>query len=295
MLDELLGRAPLKDRIDALEETVDRLEAQLEAERERRATAVRDRQAADERVNRLGDRIADLEGQLDRARSGAPQLDFRGVERLRGGRLEAVLDRLERVRAPPDGALTAAVGEAIPEPVDDAFGDHVALIRRAMPCLVVVDDAGVVAAALDPPLRPDPFVEWDDRFRLDRSWFLPSGRFAVVLVRSDQFAYGEYDGRERTHFEGFESDVRSAHSKGGFSQGRFERRRDDQIDAHLERGLAVLDEHDPDRLVVVGERTRFGPFADRAVATVAVDASGDPESALDAAFHDLWTTTLYQI
>ncbi len=36
----------------------------------------------------------------------------------------------------------------------------------------------------------------------------------------------------------------------------------------------------------------LGEFADRAIATAAVDATGDPEPALDRAVGDFWTTTL---
>jgi len=85
-----------------------------------------------------------------------------------------------------------------------------------------------VSAALTPPIEPAPFDRWSDRFRLDESWFRPTGRFAFALVRSDTFALGVYEGDERVAFEGFTSDVKEAHSKGGFSQGRFERRREDR-------------------------------------------------------------------
>ena len=294
----LLGRLTgateraLRERVDELEAARERLEARLEAERERRAAAVSDRQEADERVNRLEDRVAELEGALERARDDGEVLGFRGTESLRGGRLRAVLDRLESLEAPDEGALTAMVDEDVPLPVRDALGERAALVERVAPAVVVVDDAGLVAAALEPPLPPAPFVEWGDGFRLDRAWFEPTGEHAVALVRSDLFAYGAYDGAERVAFEGFRSDVKGQHSKGGFSQGRFERRRDAQIDAHLDRCRAILDEREPDRLVVVGQRTLLGEFADRAVATASVDATGEPAPALDDAVEDLWTTRL---
>lgn len=294
----LLGRLTgatereLRDRLEAVEKERDRLEAQLEAERDRRASAVSDRQAADERVNRLEDRIAELEGALERARRDEERLQLRGTEALRGTRLRSVLARLESLSAPDEGALTAMVDDDVPLPVRDVLDERAALVGRIAPVLVVADDAGLVAAGLAPPLPPDPFVEWGGDFRLDRSWFEPTGDHAIALVRSDLFAYGTYRGDERVDFVGFESDVKAKHSKGGFSQGRFERRRDAQIDEHLARCRAVLDEHDPGRLIVVGEQTLLGEFEDRAVATAAVDATGEPEAALDHAVEDFWTTQL---
>ena len=295
MLDELLGRAPLKSQIAELESELDGLRGQLDGERERRREAVRGRQEAEERVNRLEDRIADLEGQLARVQDGEPALRFRGTETLAGGRLREVLSRLESVRTGPESAFSAAVEERPDEATREAFGDRAGLVERAAPCLAFTDDAGLVSAALRPSLRPEPFAEWGDRFRVEREWFLPAGSFGVALVRSDLFAYGAYDGDERVDFEGFSTDVMGSHSKGGFSQARFERRREEQVDDHLDRCRDVLDERDPDRLIVVGERTVIDEFAEGAVATAPVDATGDPQEALDDAVRDFFSAELYLV
>ena len=295
VIDELLGRAELKARIEELEEENRHLRRRAEAEEERRADAVSDRQAAEERVNRLEDRIADLEGRLERAGDDEADLSYRGTADLRGRRLAEVLGRLRSVETEPEGALTAMVGdgEGAPDAVADAVGDRAALVRRAAPCLVCADDAGLVCAALSPPLPPEPFAEWGDGFRVEERWFRPTGRLAVALVRSDVFALGEYEGGERRGVETIESDVMGAHSKGGFSQARFQRRRDEQIDAHVERAREAIARHDPDRLVVLGERTVLGEFADLADHTATVDATGDPETALEDAVKEFWTTRLY--
>jgi peptide subunit release factor 1 (eRF1) len=302
MLDELLGRAELKERIAELEDEKHHLERQLEAEEERRAEAATARQEAEERVNRLEHRVEELEDRVARTERGdgdEAALDFRGVETLRGDRLGELLDRLDSVATDPEGALTAMVGESgdLPDPVQEAFGDHSSLVGRAAPCIAVTDDAGLVSAALTPPVAPDPFVEWSDGFGLDREWFLPTGDFALALVRSDLFALGTYEGDERTDFEGFESDVKGDHSKGGFSQGRFERRRDAQIDEHLEQCEAAIEDAvaEVERVFVVGERTLLGEFDEYADATRAVDATGEPEEALADASRRFWTTRLYRI
>ncbi|WP_424017898.1 Vms1/Ankzf1 family peptidyl-tRNA hydrolase [Halorientalis pallida] len=295
MLDELLGRADLKERIAELEEDKRHLERQLEAEQERRADAASARQEAQQRANRLEDRIADLEGTVDRLRDEEGSLDYRRRERLRGERLAAVLDRLESVDTDPEGALTAYVADDTPDAVRDGFGDRATLVSEATPCLAVTDDAGLVSATLSVPAPPDPFAEWGDGFQFDRTWFEPEGQFTLALVRSDLFAMGEYDGRERTAFHGFDSDLKSQHSKGGFSQARFERLRDEQIDSHVDRCLEALDERTTDPLYVVGERTVLPEFSSVADVTATVDATGDPEPALDDAFRDFWTVQLRTI
>jgi peptide subunit release factor 1 (eRF1) len=295
MIDRLLGRAALKERIEELEEELHHTERQLEAEQERRADAASDKQDAEQRVNRLEDRIADLEGEVDRLRDdGDADRSVARTETLRDGRLRAVLDRLDSVVTDPEGAFTAYVedGSDLPESVREAFGDRAALVSQAAPCLAVTDDAALVGACLRPPDPPEPFSTWSDGFEFDRAWFEPRGSFTVALVRSGLFAMGEYDGRERVAFQGFDSDLKSQHSKGGYSQARFERLRDEQIENHLDRCRVALDEADTDRLYVVGERTVLDEFEDVADAVSSVSASGDPEPALESAFREFWQVQL---
>jgi peptide subunit release factor 1 (eRF1) len=293
MLDELLGRAELKERIAELEERNRHLQRERDAESERRADAVSARQEAEERVNRLEDRIADLEGKLDRHHDGGGR-EYAHTETLRGERLAAVLDRLESFGTGPEGVFTAMVpdGHDLDDAVREAFGDRAPLVSRAAPCLAVTDDAGLLDCCLSIPDAPDPSAAWDRRVQFERPWFEPTGTFALALVRSDLFALGVYEGRERTAFQGFDSALQSKHSKGGFSQARFERLRDEQIDDHLDRCREALSELPTDRLYVVGERSVLSSVADRATATAAVDATGEPEDALDSAFRDFWSVRL---
>ncbi|MFD1514766.1 Vms1/Ankzf1 family peptidyl-tRNA hydrolase [Halomarina rubra] len=293
MLDRLLGREELRERIATLDEEKRHLERQLEAEQRRRSEAVTDRQDAEERINRLEDRIAGLEG--ERAESADDGPTFRLRERLRGGRLDDVLGRLDSVETGPEGALSATVGadDPVSDAVSDLLGERTGLVSRAAPCLVYADDAELVSVALAPPRLPESFCEWADSFRVERSWFVPEDdeRHALALVRSDTFALGVYEGDRRVDFEGFESDVKEQHSKGGFSQGRFERIRDGQIADHLDRCRDALADA-PDPLFVVGQRTLLDEVGDRAAATRAVDATGDPEAALADAREEFWTTRL---
>jgi len=293
MLDRLLGRARLKERIEELEDRCEGLEAQVESAKESRAEAVSARQEAEREVNRLEDRITELEDRLARAEGDEHELTFRREEQARGGRVEAVAERLRSVDADREGALTAFVADEndVPDEVRETLGDRTPLVARSAPCLVCADDAGLVATALSLPIEPEPFTEWSDSFRVEPEWVRPTGRLCFALVRSDRFALGRYDDGERVAFTGFESDVMDEHSKGGFSQDRFERRRDAQIDEHLEKAAETLEDHarDADRVVVVGERSVLGELRDLADVTARVDATGKPEEALEDAFEDFWS------
>ena len=302
MIDRLLGRAELKERIEELEEEKRHLQRRAEAEEERRSDAVADRQRAEERVNELEHRIESLEDRLKRAEGTEASVEFHRVTDRSGSRLADALGRFRAVESgDPEGLLTAFVPDAdsVPAAVSDWFGERAALVRRAAPAVVLADDTGAVSVALTPPIAPEPFDRWSDRFRLDEAWFRPTGRFAFAVVRSDTFAVGTYEGDERVAFEGFASEVKEAHSKGGFSQGRFERRRDGQIDDHLEKAnealAEVADAEDVDRVIAVGERSVLGRVRDRADVTDVSDATGKPEAALDDAFRDFWRVRIRAI
>ncbi|SIS08984.1 Vms1/Ankzf1 family peptidyl-tRNA hydrolase [Natronorubrum thiooxidans] len=309
MLDELLGRASLKARIDELEAENERLQKRYEAESDRRADAATARQEVEAEVNRLEDRIAQLEGELERMDDQESGFEVRRREQLRGSRLAEVIDRLTSVRTGPEGALTAIVGGdglaglrgEITDDLENVLGERAALVDDAAPCVVCADDTGLISVTLEPPVIPDrnPRASWADRFAIDREWALPTGRYALALVRADLFALGIYDGDERVDYRGFDSDVKGSHSKGGFSQARFERIRDDQIDDHLERCADALTERVPDdveRLFVVGQRGVVDTLVDDAglepAGTAAVDATGDPKPALEDAHRAFWTTEL---
>lgn len=305
MLDELFGRASLKERIDDLEDENERLRKRYEAESDRRAEAATARQDAEERINRLEDRIAQLEGELDRVNERDAGLDVRRRDRLRGDRLETILDRLASFQTGPEGALTVSVrDDGLSEPVRtqlaDVLGDRVALVDDATPCLCCIDDAGLIALTLEPPVDAELAATWDDRFVLEREWFLPTGRHALALVRTDLFALGVFEGDERVDYQGFESDVKGNHSKGGFSQARFERIRDEQVDDHLERCRATLAAYERGGeltavpLYLVGQRGVVDALVAESqlepAATAAVDATGAPKPALEDAVRSFWTT-----
>ena len=306
MLDKLLGRAALKSRLAELEDENERLRKRYEAESERRSDAVTDKQEAEREQNKLEDRIAQLEGELDRLQeqsregTGGSTLEFRRRERMGLVETEAALERLESVRTEPEGALTTLAGSDHPRPdaLESVLGERASLVADLEPCVVCADDMGLVSVALVPPVEPEleASAVWDDRFRLEPRWFLPRGRFTLALVRADLFALGVYEADERVEFHGFESDVKGSHSKGGFSQSRFERIRDGQIADHLERARDALTEGVEGPLYLVGQREAIDRLAEKSgidpTETATVDATGKPREALEDAYSDFFTTEL---
>lgn len=301
MLDSLLGRAALKEEIDRLEselaacqDELAELERRFEAADQRRQEAVRERQDAQEEVNRLEDRIAQLEGELER-RGSAHEVSLRGRTRLDRRECEEVLATIEGAGDGAAEVFTAMVEDELPEAVRAHFEARAGLIADAAPCLCLFDRHGLVEVALDPPRPPDPFDGWSDHADVSRSWFVPTRSGTFVLVRNDLFARGRFEAGELADIEGFTSDVQGRHSKGGFSQARFERRREEQIEAHFDRVRDQLAGVDATELIVTGAEQAIDAVAPADATVATVDASGSPEDALEQAFEQFWTTTLYRL
>ncbi|WP_276998314.1 Vms1/Ankzf1 family peptidyl-tRNA hydrolase [Haloquadratum walsbyi] len=299
MLDELLGRAELKAQIADLKEKKHHLERQLAAEEERRTDAVRERQEAEREVNQLQDRIEGLEERVERlseSQTERDELSVRTTQDIRGARRKNILDRIRSVETGPEGALTAMVTETVPNEIRRLLDERSALVQRLAPCLVCIDDAGMIAVAIELTAPPTPFVEWGTTFRIEPQWVAPAEPVTVAVVRSDIFALGVYDGSTLTHVTDVTTDVMDAHSKGGFSQARFERRRDQQIEDHLEHAHEAIETHltensqiQTSEVVVLGEKTVLGAFSDLAGRRETVDATGEPKSALEDAVDEFWT------
>lgn len=299
MLDELLGRAELKAQIADLKEEKHHLERQLAAEEERRTDAARERQEAEREVNQLQDRIEGLEERVERlseSQTERNELSVRTTQDIRGTRRKTILDRIRSVETGPEGALTAMVVETVPDEIRRLLDERSALVQRLAPCLVCIDDTGMIAVAIELTAPPAPFVEWGTTFRIEPQWVAPTEPVTVAVVRSDIFALGVYDGSTLTHVTDVTTDIMDAHSKGGFSQARFERRRDQQIEDHLEHAHEAIETHftennqiQTSEVVVLGEKTVLGAFSDLAGRRETVDATGEPKSALEDAVDEFWT------
>jgi len=304
MLDRLLGRASLNARIDELEAENERLQKRYEAESERRADAATARQDAEERVNRLEDRIAQLEGELERVDADETELTVRRRDQLRGPgsrwfstgwrpseRGRGCVDRQRGRR----GARIGPCGSG-------RRARRSGRARRRRRAVSVLRRRRRIARrdarAAD---HPDVDAAWRDRFALEREWFLPTGRHAVALVRTDLFAVGVYEGDERVDYRGFESDVKGSHSKGGFRRpgsSGFATDRSTTTSSAVATRCRRTNRGRTGRhavLYLVGQRGTVDALVDESglepTATAAVDATGEPKAALADAVRSFYGTT----
>lgn len=306
MFDDLLGKTALKDRIEELEDEVESLEKRLAAEERRRKDAVTEKQEADRRVNELEDKVEELRDRLERAQGDDDERRFRVARSVRGSELNGILELLDSARSGDEALTTVAVApdDRVPDEFEAETTELLRHIDTSRGLVVFGDDAGVVRSALVPPLEVDETgVEYADRFVFDRPLFEIPRPFAVAVVRSDEYAGGVYDD-ERLDFSTLSSDIMSKHSKGGFSQSRFERGRDEQVEEHVHEAVDRFEEtlagHDPETVFVAGDSRLVSRFADSLdvdapVVQRTADATGSGEQLLRRGYDSVRSARLYVV
>jgi peptide subunit release factor 1 (eRF1) len=307
MFDDVLGKTELKERIEELEAEVEELEDRLEAEERRRKNAVTEKQDAHERANRMESKVQELEDRLDRAEEDEKDVGFRLAKTVRGQTLEDALGLLESARSGEDSLTTVRVapGDRVPEEFGTETTAALQRVESKTGFVAFGDDAGLLRVALVPPLGVEETrVEHGPRFALDRDLFELPETHGVAVVRSDEYAGGVYTEGERVGYTSVSTEVKSKHSKGGYSQGRFERARDEEVKKHVREAAeefdAMLAEHDVDHVFVAGDSRVASDFADEITTRVPVskrttDATGSGESFLRQGHETVEGARLYVV
>ena len=227
----------LQASIEEKDQKIEKLENMLEAEKDRRKKHTREKQEAEEKINRLEDQLEGLkekEGPEKKEVSGlkGEELEFDGflssLEKL--GSIRTDDSELMTVYSP--GKLSNHPGiqdikSSIPE-------EKIEPLLNLENLLIFYDpDLGLSV------FKSTPF--YDERFTVGQSFeadkllkFVSQEKTWVMVSRGETKIYSEKDG-EVQKLEEVKSRVNSKHGKGGFSQGRFERKRDEQVDQHLEQ------------------------------------------------------------
>ncbi len=306
-LDSLLGRKELKERVSELEEVKESLERRLEKTDDRRREAERGKQEAYEERNRLETKVEELRDRLERAeKSGGSAADAVDVSDVQPTEVSDVVDLISSVEGAAEHLTTAYVspGDGLPEALPDRVHAALSDVDSSTGLAVYVDDHHVTDVCLL-PLRPvrETHVEHGSAFTVDRDLFRLPGSYVAAVVRSDAFAAGLYrDGELREH-AAVTSKVKSGHSKGGFSQKRFERLRDEQIQEHLDDSADALSElvesTGVDAVYLLGARDLTGRLADSVDLDVdarqTTDARSEGEQLLQDAVHDLRSSRIYRL
>ncbi|ALK06682.1 MAG: peptide chain release factor-like protein [Methanosarcina sp. 795] len=230
--------------------------SQLEKKEALARQAVADRQEAEALLNQERIRTQTLSHELETLRSESEgKLKFRGIETLSPQAVQAYLSRLKSFHAPADDLLTVylpsgtrlseIMSEKILERVEE--GNRTLLDRLESETGVVLfyDFHRMICEAIAPPLPiASPTWQLGDNFEvalLEESLSKDYRILILILHAGESFIGFTPDARVFDIRELIRSSVKEKHSKGGFSQRRFERLREEDIAHHVDKVVEALD------------------------------------------------------
>ena len=245
----------LENRITELEQELEKKAQRFEAERERRKKLSREKQEAQEELNRLEDRIESDDRSIEDSDNEEKDAVFRDISFRE---LYHGLDKISSMSSEAEELVTVYSSKdlrdhpssrTVKNSVEKRKYDRLASESQ----IIIFHDSDLFTLVYR--LRPfyDDKVAVDDGFDVkglldfiekEKKWVLVSrGRTRILEEKA-----GKIKDREE-----IKDRVDRKHSKGGYSQDRFERKRDEQIENHLE---GVREEiRDLDDLYILGDQS----------------------------------------
>lgn len=253
-LEEEIGR--LNSHIAELQLEISILQKRMDKSAENEKKAVAAKQTAEEGLNAAEVRIVTLEHELESRKEPAPsQAGYRLVETLSLRRAQDHLISLSSLRSSSADLLTAYLppgrslsGEAYKDMpaacIDPEALQLIQKIESSTGCVLFYDPGHLVNELLVPPF-PVGTAEWSagSSFNVEPLMKLMDCEEAALIViahAGESLVAYSRDSRETDSYELVRSNVKSKHSKGGFSQRRFERLRDEEVVHHAEKVRAAL-------------------------------------------------------
>lgn len=245
----------LSSRIVELELGLQSAKTQLEKKEALARQAVADRQEAESRLNQELVRAHTLSHELETIREESQgKLEFRGVETLSQSAVKAYLSKLKSFHSPANDLLTVylppetRLSAVLPEKTSGLIeAETHSLLDRLDPETGMVffyDLHRMVSEAIVPPF-PVASSAWQikDSFEiapLEESLDTDYRMLVLVLHAGESFIGFSPDARFFDTEELIKSSVKEKHSKGGFSQRRFERLREEDIAHHMDKVFETL-------------------------------------------------------
>ena len=263
LIGKISGKGQLEFEIDQLNSQIAQLELDLQSAKtqlEKKETlarqAVADRQEAEARLNQELVRNQTLSHELETVRAESQKrLEFRGTENLRPSAAQAYLSKLSSFRSPAEDLLTAylprgtRLSDLLGEKALDMIEEEtLTLLERLDPetgLVLFYDLHHMICEAIVPPF-PVPSSSWQfgDRFAtsfLEEILNKDYRMLVLVLHAGESFIGFAPDAQVFDTKELVRSSVKEKHSKGGFSQRRFERLREEDIAHHMDKIFEALD------------------------------------------------------
>jgi peptide subunit release factor 1 (eRF1) len=259
---KISGKGQLELEVDRLNSQILKLELDLQSAKnqlEKKETlarqAVADRQEAEALLNQERIRTQTLSHELETIRNESEgKLKFRGIENLSPQAVQAYISKLKSFHAPagdlltaylpPDTRLSGVLSEKVLNMIEEETRTLLDRLEPETGLVFFYDLHRMVCEALVPPVPiTSPAWQLGHSFEvslLEENLSKDYRMLVLVLHAGESFIGFAPDARVFDIEELIRSSVKEKHSKGGFSQRRFERLREEDIAHHMDKVVEAL-------------------------------------------------------
>ncbi|MFQ6118991.1 MAG: Vms1/Ankzf1 family peptidyl-tRNA hydrolase [Methanosarcinales archaeon] len=287
--EEIIARLKLENKELKLENKKLQIKIQKETNRAKKATS--DCQNAREELNKVLHKIQTLESELNKNKDIGSDLEFKEVKRLERAEILNIIHKLESVESKWNSLITIYlspsktledlqndlnpfsskkdinrgadyIAEDLKNNLEKLQSFLIKIGKTETGKVIFFDKQGLIECIVVPPL---PILidelHLDKKFKIGYLYDLykKSMKIGVILLRSGQSALCIIEDSKLVHSKIVKSSVKSKHTKGGWSQRRFERIREEQITKHVDKFEEYLEqalepyEKELDFIVIDGE------------------------------------------
>lgn len=257
----------LKSQVENKEKEIEKLKKELKKENKRAKEAITKKQKTDKELKEAKHKIESLEDRIKNLeKEDKPKRRMKESTFLQKENLMMLIDELESLKSNKGSLVTNYIKN-----LEEAGRDEIVSVLRKIESetgyIHLQDRFKIVDIILVPPFPIESEFYRGEIFRLEKIRKMlesekaigfvsaHAGRSAVGLVRGDKFE----------KFSVVKSGVRDKHSKGGFSQGRFERGREEQIQRHSKKIMNQMKKiiTNPDYVILDGNEKMISSLRDR--------------------------------
>ncbi len=245
----------LEEKIQELEDERKRLEKKYQAEKERRSKLASEKQEAEEQKNKLEDKLRNQEKpeKVSEEKKKSEWEDLEFSEARKG------LEKIDSIKSPEKDLVTVQSPGKISK-IPDLKGLKNSLSSETYSSFSSEKSFAAFSddSFLKIVLKTRPFLQPDwslgekfeaekilDFIQKEKIWALVSANKTEIFRESD----GSFE-----KIEEVKNRVEKKQKKGGFSQGRFERKREEQIQQHMDETREKLENLEEEEIFLLGER-----------------------------------------
>lgn len=308
--------AELQGELEELREEKEELDKKFEKQKKRAKKAESEKQELHKKINHREDQIQSLKNQLRNETLSENQEELKDVEPILWENPELQLGKIGSIRSEEEDLLAIFLPKdySIGEIEDSAFLQS-KLTSRQLERLektksdmgkVLIHTKGLFTMLIKPPL-PIKSGEWflSKRFKIEPLISQFDKKICLVFLSSGGSAVATFDRKEIEDFRLVKADIKGRHSKGGFSQGRFQRKRGEEVKEHLDNVEKVVEEIlDADFIALSGSQEMVSEFEKKDLAHKYRDktfhkrldlSSVNEEKDLKKAIHKFWSTEIINL